>query len=178
MAKHGVLLERDNLISGCQIRAGQCATDLDGGALVVEGAIVTGDDELYTLTAPVTASKRVGVVYNPAIHYDVIGGQKHPAVSQDDRNYYNIAGDAVAYFFPTTGVEFGVQGANIAGDTAPTVGKFLEVTNNAHTYTIATTQTASVPSFEVVQILKQNYPTFDFSDGNEPVYIVKTRFNG
>ena len=37
---------------------------------------------------------------------------------------------------------------------------------------------ASVPSFEVVQIMSANYPTGDFSSDKEPVYIVKCRYNG
>ena len=96
----------------------------------------------------------------------------------DDRTYTNRIGDVVDYFFPEVGMEFGVQMANITGSTAPVVGKFLEPTNGTLLYTIKDTQTASVPSFEVVQIISANYPTGDFTSDKEPVYIVKTRFNG
>ena len=75
-------------------------------------------------------------------------------------------------------MEFGVQMANITGSTAPVVGKFLEPTNGTLLYTIKDSQTSSVPSFEVVQILSENYPTGDFTSDKEPVYIVKCRFNG
>ena len=67
MAKHGILFERDNFIPKCQNRAGLAQIDLDGGAVVAEGAIVAGDDELYTLTAPEGTETRVGIAYNPSV---------------------------------------------------------------------------------------------------------------
>jgi len=179
MAKHGTLYERDSFIARCQNRAGMAEIDLDGGAIVAEGAIVAGDDELYTLTAPVGTETRVGIVYNPSVKYDTIGnGKMFPARSLDDRDYFNPAGKPVDYFFPEVGVEFGIIGANVEGSTEPAVGDFLEVTAGKTTYTISASQTSGVPSFEVVQIINKKYPTFDFTDDVEKVYIVKTRFNG
>ena len=179
MAKHGVIFERDNFLPKCQNRAGMAQIDLDGGAIVAEGAIIAGDDELYTLTAPVGTETRVGIVYNPSVKYDVIGnGKMFPARSLDDRDYFNPAGKPVDYFFPEVGVEFGIIGANVEGSTEPAVGDFLEVTAGKTTYTISASQTSGVPSFEVVQIINKKYPTFDFTDDVEKVYIVKTRFNG
>lgn len=179
MAKHGVLFERDNFIPKCQNRAGVAQIDLDGGAVVAEGAIVAGDDELYTLTAFATGTGRVGIAYNPSVKYDVIGnGKLFPAKSLDDRDYFNPAGKPVDYFFPEVGIEFGVTMANVEGTTAPVVGDFLEPTDGSTKFTVNSTQTASVPSFEVVQIINKKYPTFDFTDDVEPVYIVKTRYNG
>lgn len=179
MAKHGVFYSRDEqFVAQCQNRAGLAAIDLDGGAVVAEGAIVSGDDELYTLTAPAGTEKRVGIVFNPSVKYDVIGGKLFPAKSLDDRDYFNPAGKPVDYFFPEVGVEFGVIGANVEGSTAPEVGDFLELTASKTTFTIQSSQTANTPSFEVVQIINKKYPTFDFTEDVEPVYIVKTRYNG
>ena len=176
MAKHGVLMERDNFIaSKAMNRAGISASAIDGGAPVVEGAIQSGNDELYALTAYATGGTRVGIAFNPSAPRDADG---YPVRSMDDRTYTNRIGDVVEYFFPEVGMEFGVQMANITGSTAPVVGKFLECTNGTLLYTIKDTQTSSVPSFEVVQIVSANYPTGDFSSDKEPVYIVKTRFNG
>ena len=176
MAKHGVLMERDNFIaSKAMNRAGISALAIDGGAPVVEGAIQSGNDELYDLTAYATGGKRVGIAFNPSVPRDADG---YPVRSMDDRTYTNRIGDVVDYFFPEVGMEFGVQMANITGSTAPVVGKFLEPTNGTLLYTIKDTQTSSVPSFEVVQIISENYPTGDFTSDKEPVYIVKCRFNG
>lgn len=173
----GILFERDNFIPNCQNRAGIAETNVDGGALLNEGAIVKGDDELYTLTFATASTKRVAVAYNPSVKYDIIGENLYPAVSSDDRNYTNPKGRPVDYFFPEVGIEFGVIKANIDGDTVPTVGKFLEVGTNGK-YVIKNTQTASVPSFEVVQIMDVKYPTLNFNEDVEKVYIVKTRANG
>ncbi len=176
--KHGVLMERDTFIKKCINRGGRATFDIDGGALVVQGAIEAGNSDVYALTFPVTATTRVGVAYNPPVCYDVIADQKFPAATTDDRAYCNVAGDVVPFFFPEVGVEFGIQSANIEGSTAPTVGKFLEVTNTKGTYSIKTTQTADVPSFKVVEILKADYPTGDLSSDTENVYIVETMYNG
>ena len=176
MAKHGVLFERDNFIASKAInRAGVASVEIDGGTPVVEGAIQSGNDELYALTLFATGAKRVGIAFNPSAPKDADG---YPVRSLDDRTYTNRAGDVVEYFFPEVGMEFGVQMANITGSTAPTVGKFLECTNGTALFTIQSTQTASVPSFEVVQIIDAKYPTGDFSTDTEKVYIVKTRANG
>lgn len=179
MTKYGVLFERDNFIKKCINRAGYSATlDIAGGTPIVEGAIVSGDDELYTVALFTTGKTQVGIAFNPSVKYDVIGDEKYPARSEDDRNYYNIKALPLDYFIPEVGVEFGVQMANITGDTAPEVGEFLECTNTTALFTIKTSQTDSVPSFEVVEILDADYMTGDFTDDTEKVYIVKTRKNG
>ena len=179
MAKHGVLFEVDNFIPRCINRGAIAETNLDGGAVVVVGAVSSTDNELYTASAPATSTvKKVAICYNPSVKYDEIGGNLYPARSLDDRNYYNIAGRALDVFFPDEEVEFGVTMANIEGTTKPVKGKFLEPTVNKTTFTIKDSQTANVPSFEVVEIRKETYPTGDFSSDEEDVFVVKTRFNG
>lgn len=179
MAKHGVLFEIDNFIPRCINRGAIATTNLDGGALVVVGAQSTTDKELYTVSAPATSTvKRVAICYNPSVKYDEIGGNLYPARSLDDRNYYNIAGKALDVFFPDEDIEFGITMANIEGTTKPVKGKFLEVTPTKTTFSIKNSQTANVPSFEVVDIRKATYPTGDFSSDVEDVFVVKTRFNG
>ena len=188
MAKHGVLYETDGFIKNCINRAGISESNIDGGALVAEGALVSGDHEVSVLTfaqAPVAdpasaGTTRVGICYSPSIHYDVINGKRFPAKSEDDRDYYNIAGDVVDYFFPEVGVEFGVTMANIKGTTAPTKGQFLEIApENDGKFVIKNSQTANTPSFEVRDIIDVKYPSINsFADDIEKVYIVATRFNG
>ena len=57
------------------------------------------------------------------------------------------------------------------------VGDFLEPTTTAK-FAIKKAQTEAVASFKVVDIKDAKYPTGDFSDDIEKVYIVKTAFNG
>ena len=177
MAKHNVLFETDNFIPHCMNRAGVADFDIDGGSPVVEGAVDSKNKELYALAKPTATSARVAVAYNPSVKYDVINGKVFPAHSTDDRDYTNPAGKAVDYFFPEVGVEFGVLAAGVDGSTAPVVGDFLEPTTTAK-FAIKKTQTDAVASFKVVDIKDAKYPTGDFSDDIEKVYIVKTAFNG
>lgn len=175
MAKHGVLMERDNLIASLtQNRAGIASVEIDGGAPVVEGAIESENDELYALTAFATGTARVGVAYNPSAPRDEDG---RPVWNPDDRYFTNRAGDVVDYFFPEIGIEFGIQGANVTG--TPVVGDTIQPTDGTLLYGITTGAVVDgEPEFEVVQIKSASYPTGGFDSDAEPVYIVKTVFNG
>ena len=172
---YGVLFETDNFIVDAMNRAGVSAIAIDGGSPIVEGGVNATDKELYNLTAYATGGTKVAIAFNPSVKYDVIGGEKFPARSLDDRNYTNNIGDVVDYFIPTVGLEFGVIANNITGTAS--VGKFLEPTNGSIKWTVASTQTASVPSFEVIDTKKVKYLTGEFDDVEETVFVVKTRFN-
>lgn len=177
MAKHGVLYESDNFIKNCINRAGIAEFDVDGGAPIVVGARVATDKELQVITKYQAEGKKVAIAYNPSVKYDVINGKTFPAKSADDRDYTNPSGKVVDFFIPQVDVEFGVTMDGIDGSTEPTVGKFLEPKANSTLWSIKSTQTAGVPSFEVVDIKTVKYPTFDFSDEVVKVFIVATRNN-
>ncbi|MBQ0114136.1 MAG: hypothetical protein KBT03_13485 [Bacteroidales bacterium] len=177
MAKHGVLFETDNFIKNCINRGAVATFDIDGGAPVVVGGVNATDKELYNLTK-YDDEAQVAIAYNPSVKYDVIGGNLFPAKSLDDRNYYNPANKVVDIFIPEKNIEFGVTMANIDGTTAPTVGQFLEPKADSTVFEIKSSQTTGVPSFEVIEIKEVKYPTFDFTEDVEKIYVVKTRFNG
>lgn len=170
----GILFETDNFIPRCINRAGTSAIAIDGGSPVVEGAVQSANKELYTLSAFTTGKKRVGIAFNPSAPKNSEG---LPAQRVDDRLYTNAIGDVVDYFFPDLGVEFGVIAQNI-GTGTPVVGKFLEPTNASTKWTVSDTQTASVPSFEIVDTMTVYYPTLKFTDDAVTVFVVKTRYNG
>lgn len=180
MAKHGVLFESDNFIVKTMNRAGLADFDIDGGSPVVLGKVNAKDKECYDLAKWTTGQKVVYIAYNPSVKYDEIGGNLYPARSLDDRNYFNPAGKVVDVFRPTLDVEFGIQAANIKStDVAQvSVGKFLEPENGTLQFVKAESQTPDTPSFEVVDIIEQKYPTGTFKEDKEKVYIVRTRFNG
>lgn len=178
MAKHGVLYEVDNFIPNCINRGVVSTLDIDGGSPVVISGINTTDKELYNVVAFTTGKTQVAIAYNPSVKYDEIGGKLFPNKSLDDRDYYNIKNRAFDAFIPEKNVEFGVVMENIDGDTKPTVGKFLEPKNGTTLFEIKSSQTSGVPSFEVVEIRKEKYPTFDFSEDEVEVYVVATRYNG
>lgn len=171
---YGILYETDNFITKCINRGGISAIAIDGGAPVVEGSVNSTDKELYNLTAYVTAGTQVAIAFNPSAVYDANG---LPAQRVDDRLYTNAIGSVVDYFIPERGVEFGVIANNI-GTGTPAVGKFLEATNGTTKWTVKDTQTASVPSFEIIDTKVVYYPTLKFTDDAVTVYVVKTRYNG
>lgn len=175
---YGVLFETDNFITGAMNRAGISAVTFDGGCPVVAGGVNATDKELYNLTAFATGVTTVGIAFNPSRKYDIIGGQKFPAQSSDDRNYTNNAGSIVDYFIPTKGLEFGVIANNIDEDATPAKGKFLEPVNGETKWGVVATQTVGVPSFEIIDTKKAIYLNGGFADTDETVYIVKTRYNG
>ena len=176
MAKNGVLFERDNFITQMVNRGGVASVDIAGGSPVVEGGVNATDKELYDLTAYATGGTKVAIAFNPSKKYNVIGGKKYPAQSLDDRDYVNIAGDVVDYFIPEVGIEFGVTADNITGTASK--GKFLECANGSLKYVVADTQTASVPSFEVIDTETVEYLDGSLADNKVTVFLVKTRFNG
>lgn len=178
---HGILFESDSFIKNCINRAGIAEFDIDGGAPIVAGARVSTDKELQVLGKATANTTSVAIAYNPSVKYDVINGKVFPAKSADDRDYYNVAGKVVDFFIPEKNVEFGVTMDNIKGSVEPTVGKFLEPDvsegGDSTLYAIKNSQTANVPSFEVVDIKKVKYPTFDFTEEEVKVFIVATRNN-
>ena len=171
---YGVLFETDNFITNCVNRGGVSAIAIDGGAPIVEGLPNSTDKELYNLTAYATGGKRVAIAFNPSVKYDANG---LPAQRVDDRLYTNEIGSVVDYFVPEVGIEFGVIANNIGTGTGA-IGKFLEPTNGTTKWTVSATQTASVPSFEIIDTRTVYYPTLKFTDDAVTVFIVKTRYNG
>lgn len=176
MAKHNVLFETDNFIPSCINRGGIATVEIDGGTALAIGDYDTKDKELYTVTKATENAKKVAIAFNPSVKYDIIGDNLYPARSKDDRNYTNPANHPLDFFIPNVDVEFGILAHGITGD-APIKGQFLEPT--AEGWVAKATQTADVASFKVIDIVDSvKYPTFNFDDDTEKVYILKTVFNG
>ena len=181
MAKHGVLLERDELIGRLtENRAGIATVDVDGGSLLVEGNISGGNFGVREVSFPKSGAKRVAVAYNPSIKYDKVGKVVTSALTLDDREYFNHKGEVLDYFFPVVGIKLGVHMANIEGSTAPVVGSNLQATDGKGTYSIVEEASivAGEPLFKVIDIISQLYPTGSLSDELEKVFIIETVVNG
>ncbi len=174
MAKKGVFFERDNL-AGHQLitRSGVGTVDIDGGALVVVGDVDTANKELYEVTlATATSDADIAIARNPVERLVDQNGTYFIGESADDRNYTNIKGRPLNFIIPKVNYVFGIQQANITGTTEPTVGKFLEPDASGK-YQIKATQTADTPCFVVEDIIEQEYPTGNYNDGIEKVYIIR-----
>ena len=180
MAKHGLLFERDPFIEKCINRAGIFTEDLDGGDCVVLDKVNANDKELYDVVK-YTTGKRVCVLYNPSVKYDVINEKKFPAKSLDDRDYYNPKNTPFDMFIPEKDVVFGITGANIKEDDVASleVGKMLKPEASTGKYCLTTASTgtgvdSTEPAFKIEEISSVKYPTGDFSDDKETVYFVRT----
>jgi len=172
----GRLYETDYMLTNEETRSGIASFDVDGGAPLTLGAVVSTDKACKTIGKYATGNKTVYIAYNPSFSYVLEDGQKvNPQL--EGGVYTNIAGTTVSAFRPRTGVEFAVIMDNIDGSTEPTVGKFLEPKNGTLVYSIASTQTADTPSFEVVDIQTVRKPTGDVGGTKIKKFIVKTVYN-
>lgn len=151
------------------------AVDFDGGNIM---NIAYGADDVMTATAPVTGKLTgVAMAYNPSVRYTKVGTKMFAGLSADERDYTNLAGLVGDCFVPKVGDEVGVIMANIDGETAPTVGKFLEAANGKKTLVIADSQTASTFSMEVVKIVKEQFPKAGIGFDTVDVYVCVVRAN-
>jgi hypothetical protein len=173
----GILYETDNFISSVVNRGGVAGFELFGGNPVVQGGVNATDKELYNLTKYATGGKKVVI---PFVNTKPLDTEGFPMRSMDRRNWVYRTGQVVNFFVPeaSKATEFAVIGANIVGGTTA-VGKFLEPTNASLLFTSNDTQTASVPSFEVIDTFVQKFNDgSSFDDTEVTVYVVATRYNG
>lgn len=80
-------------VSADKVRTGKAAVELRNGDIV---AIGDKADGVYTLTAPVPATKRFGIVYNA----DVVTEGNYRGLSDDPRDVVFKAGTIVNFYIP------------------------------------------------------------------------------
>lgn len=174
--KHGLLYEIDPNMTQDATYSALSITDVDGGGLVVTGDL---NGDAFKVTPPSTTTKRVHIALNPTMKYTKIGDNIFTAMTDDDRDYTNLADNAFDIMEVVIGRLYEVIDTNIEGNTAPTKGDFLEVTNNKTTFSIKGTQTADVPSFEVIRVGKKLFPKESgIGDNFVPSYVLKCVSNG
>lgn len=172
----GILYETDSFINNCKNKAGVTTVAVYGGNPLVMGGVNSTDSGLYDLTVYATAGKKVVI---PFVNTKPLDSDGFPLRSIDRRKFAYQIGQTIDFFIPKAdeATEFGVIGANITGGTSA-VGKFLEPANGVLLFTSNDTQTADIPSFEVIRTYEQEFPTGDFTSDTETVYVVATRYNG
>lgn len=178
MAKHGILYETDPQIKNTQIRSVISTVNVDAGTPIVLGTKNAKQTHCFNGEVYSTGKQTVHIAYCPSVMYEVgEDGEIRPSQIIDRRYHYNVKGFAYDAFKPVNGIMFGITMANIEGNTAPTVGQFLEPTDGKQTYTVKASQTSDTPSFEVIGNDKAKFPTGDFTEDEETIYIVKTVYN-
>lgn len=172
----GILYETDAFINQTVNKAGVIAEVVYGGNPLVMGNPNATNSGLYDLTRYATGGNKVVI---PFVNTKPLDSDGFPINSIDRRKYAYQSGQTIDFFIPEAdkGTEFGVIGANITGGESA-VGKFLEPANGSLLWTSSASQTASIPSFEVIRTYTQEFPTGDFTSAPETVYVVATRYNG
>lgn len=170
----GILYEVGKNIPKCDKVSGTINEVIYGGTPLVVGNPLATDFGLDALTLYATGGKQVAIAY---VCTKPLDAQGYPVRTIDRREYAYQANRIIDAFIPEVNVEFGVIGANITGGTSA-VGKFLEPANGSKLFASNDTQTADVPSFEVVRTYEQPFENGTFEGAKETVYVVRTRYNG
>lgn len=118
-------------------RTAKAAVDVAGGGLVALTASGAQGNEVWTAAAP--ASGTLGglwIAYNPAEHLTKVGGKFFAGLSEDPRDYVNIAGRPFDCFKPVVGDEIDIT-VDCVDSTASSVvaGDILESKADQTTFT-------------------------------------------
>ena len=118
-------------------RTAKAAVDVAGGGLVALTASGTQGNEVWTAAVPTTGSLGgLWIAYNPSEHLTKVGDKFFAGLSEDPRDYTNIAGRPFDCFKPLVGCEIDIT-ADCVDATASSVvaGDILESKNGQTTFT-------------------------------------------
>lgn len=144
-------------------RTAKAAVDVAGGGLVALTASGAQGNEVWTAAAP--ASGTLGglwIAYNPAEHLTKVGGKFFAGLSEDPRDYVNIAGRPFDCFKPVVGDEIDIT-VDCVDSTASSVvaGDILESKADQTTFTrkaASAGATAGSTAFKVEYVGKAPFP--------------------
>lgn len=118
-------------------RTAKAAVDVAGGGLVALTASGAQGNEVWTAAAPTTGSLGgLWIAYNPSEHLTKVGGKFFAGLSEDPRDYANIAGRPFDCFKPVVGDEIDIT-VDCVDSTASSVvaGDILESKDGQTTFT-------------------------------------------
>ena len=102
MAKHGVLVE--SLISATNIdalnRSFVATKDIDGGGVISITAPTKQGDNVWTAEAGLVDGATLAITYNPQQRLVEVNGKEFAGLSDDDRDYTNLANKTGDAFIP------------------------------------------------------------------------------
>lgn len=144
-------------------RTAKAAVDVAGGGLVALTASGTQGNEVWTAAAPTTGSLGgLWIAYNPSEHLTKVGGKFFAGLSEDPRDYANIAGRPFDCFKPVVGDEIDIT-VDCVDNTASGVvaGDILESKDGQTTFTrvaASTGATAGSTAFKVEYVGTAPFP--------------------
>lgn len=145
-------------------RTAKAAVDVAGGGLVALTASGTQGNEVWTAAAPATGSLGgLWIAYNPSEHLTKVGGKFFAGLSEDPRDYVNIAGRPFDCFKPAVGDEIDIT-VDCVDSTASSVvaGDILESKDGQTTFTrvaASTGATSGSTAFKVEYVGTAPFPS-------------------
>ena len=144
-------------------RTAKAAVDVAGGGLVALTASGAQGNEVWTAAAPTTGKLGdLWIAYNPSEHLTKVGGKFFAGLSEDPRDYANIAGRPFDCFKPAVGDEIDIT-VDCVDSTASDVvaGDILESKNGQTTFTrvvASTGATSGSTAFKVEYVGTAPFP--------------------
>lgn len=144
-------------------RTAKAAVDVAGGGLVALTASGAQGNEVWTAAAPTTGKlDGLWIAYNPAEHLTKVGGKFFAGLSEDPRDYVNIAGRPFDCFKPAVGDEIDITIDCVdASGSSVVAGDFLESKAGQTTFTrvaASSTATAGSTAFKVEYVGTAPFP--------------------
>ena len=145
-------------------RTAKATVDVAGGGLVALTASGAQGNEVWTAAAPASGSLGgLWIAYNPSEHLTKVGGKFFAGLSEDPRDYTNIAGRPFDCFKPAVGDEIDIT-VDCVDSTASSVvaGDILESKANQTTFTrvaSSTGATAGSTAFKVEYVGTAPFPS-------------------
>ena len=118
-------------------RTAKATVDVAGGGLVALTASGTQGNEVWTAAAPASGSLGgLWIAYNPSEHLTKVGGKFFAGLSEDPRDYVNIAGRPFDCFKPVVGDEIDITVDCVDASASSVVaGDILESKADQTTFT-------------------------------------------
>ena len=144
-------------------RTAKAAVDVAGGGVVALTASGTQGSEVWTAAAPASGSLGgLWIAYNPSEHVTKVGGKFFAGLSEDPRDYVNIAGRPFHCFKPAVGDEIDITIDCVdASGSSVVAGDFLESKAGQTTFTrvaASSTATAGSTAFKVEYVGTAPFP--------------------
>ena len=144
-------------------RTAKAAVDVAGGGLVALTASGAQGNEVWTAAAPASGSLGgLWIAYNPSEHLTKVGGKFFAGLSEDPRDYVNIAGRPFDCFKPAVGDEIDITIDCVdASGSSVVAGDFLESKAGQTTFTrvaASTGATSGSTAFKVEYVGTAPFP--------------------
>lgn len=145
-------------------RTAKATVDVAGGGLVALTASGTQGNEVWTAAAPASGSLGgLWIAYNPSEHLTKVGGKFFAGLSEDPRDYVNIAGRPFDCFKPAVGDEIDITIDCVdASGSSVVAGDILESKANQTTFTrvaSGTGATSGSTAFKVEYVGTAPFPS-------------------